>query len=266
MENRFIIGRFEEPNRTPDSLENFTPGAGGLTITETATTLEGDRVESGVFGTYVEVEREEVNVVGDDAEWLEEVYTETVGCNFLFDPDTGVVCGDSSAIEYLFEELTAAGTPIARVELDLDAWDRDLEGSDDGYVWMRGWREGDDDDPEDVGVEYHRVSQTSRGDESNQLGWKYTRGSMYWRGYAAASGYVAIYSPSERPIDDLAAWLREDVLQYCTFAEEHQAVLAEEQTCEACGRVPDRGLEQVGDENLCAVCVSKRDEKGEVGA
>ena len=218
MEDRFIIGRFEDD--APDSLEEFQPLQGGLSIKETVTTLTGRDVEIGVFGTYVEKESEEVSIGGHGAQWETEVRTVVEGCNIMFDPEAGALYGDTSAVEHLFEALTNTGLSIARVQVDCSRWHDDLEDRDDGHVWMRGWREGDEDDPDDVGVEYHLVTQSRRGEEVNQFGWRYERDGMWFSGYAAASGYVGLHSPAGYPAEHVAAWLREDVLPYTHFEYE----------------------------------------------
>lgn len=204
------------------------------------TNFEGERlVEGTAVGTVTRTP--DVPVVGENVIYTErEEQSERVLTEFVADLDsvTPYVAVDSSDGEFLWDwfELDWSVT-IERAHLDVDGIADRLRDLDRAEVWQVGWRRRGG---ESVGVNYHQDARLGSDlGGLTQLGFQAEWAGGYFEGTLAESGYIAIFS--DRTTEQVAAWVREEILPHAGFPEDEQATLDED--ADDAGLAADGGSE-----------------------
>lgn len=272
------VGLLDTPADAP--LETaYTNGSElpALEVEDTQESLNGQPVQSGVAARYVTTwtqvptvatdrNNDPVGIVTEREETANPHETEWVADV----TNTGLVAAESLAnkssdFPFPFDLMMAqTDRGIDRIWVDIESLHAEW-ASDGGLndVWMVGADAGDG-----AKIKYHDQASV---DEPATIGIGFQRswGGSFVRGVCYASGYVAIFS-TESPTA-YVRFVEDQLLPHAERVEDDglvQMSLDETgaETCDDCGREPERGLEEVGGDDLCVVCASKRDEDGEVTA
>lgn len=247
-----------------------------LDVEDTQESLNGHPVQSGVAARHVsrmaevpsvavDTDGEPIGIVTEREELANPHHTEWVADVAR----SGIVAAESLAnasSDFPFPyDLIMAQTDerIHRIEIDIEQvhldWAADGGLSD---VWMVGADAGDG-----AQIAYH--DQASPDDRATiGIGFNRSWGGAFVRGVCYASGYVAIFS-TESPTT-FVRFVEDELLPHATRVDNNviQTTLsdADAETCDVCGREPERGFEEADDRKLCIVCADREQEQGEVVA
>lgn len=259
------------------AIESTAGGQWAIDVEESLTYLDDvSNIQHGHAAEYRTVERERPEIHGDTIEFVDEEVGVRAATEFFADvEDAGFVAVDSSDGMFLFEKLLVShGVDVIRAEIDLVAWAEQLDAKNAEF-WQVGWSEENaDGDTVDAGVAYHNIRDYDPMQRpTSQLGFRYSRPAdgKTIRGTAAASGYVELYQPTGWGAEEMARWLRDELLPFAFIpdpdtTESEQSTLDATSECVECGNETVHGT--LDGDPLCVVHYDGRQEDaaGEQGS
>ena len=165
--------------------------------------------ESVVDGTTTAIEDDGITVT--DRERVETRYTEFVGV-----PGEFVVVGSGDGT-FAFDLIgDQTGTDVTRATVDLDAF---FDGRDGATPWKAGFYGTGEDAVNGTihGADLrtdHDLDALLEDSNLNQLGLSYAHGDRELKMWAARSGYVEVYRPSEFESAQYLSYLNDEILPH----------------------------------------------------
>jgi hypothetical protein len=214
---RAIIGLARD--EVTDRLESDGDGESwALEVQDGYSYLDGgDVVQHGMAAETLEESRTEVELEDHSVETLREDELELVSTEWIADlAGAGYACVDTSDGSFFWDMIAAqVGVRVDRAEIDVGGFVRDRRDLDPKPDWwMKARREGSEEDPSGVSIDYHGDVPQEVIDANIGIGFEYSYEGRLVSGVLYESGFVAMFGPEAWGTEHFARWLKDEVLPY----------------------------------------------------